>query len=351
NDGSGILNGIVINGAGFSSRVSGLRIINFNQYGIVDYSSGSVIEGCEIGITATNVANQNLMCGIYLFGSNAMVGGPFDYQRNVISGNAQAGGAQAQIAIDGAVVNNKILGNIVGLNNTGTNLISGSNGMYGIIDYGTGSLIGDINAGNIISGHTEGLVCDGCVNLTAKGNTIGMAYDQSTPKANGTGIYVRNGASDIQIGTSLPGGGNIISGNTSVQMRIDQVNVLVVHNNFIGPDKSGDVTPFNTTHGIYVAHIQADIVRIGGFLPQEGNVISGNHYGIFFFECGDGAQVLNNRIGTNADGDAALTNEGGGVTIGTNVVSSIQIGNAGAGNLISGNSFAGTYGINVLGGN
>jgi len=351
NDGSGILNGVVINGAGFSSRVSGLRIINFNQYGIIDYSSGSVIEGCEIGITSANVANQNLMGGIYLFGSNAMVGGPFDYQRNVVSGNAQAAGTQSQIYLEGSVVNNKILGNIVGLNNTATNFISGSNALYGIIDFGSGTRIGDVNAGNIVSGHTEGLVCDGCDNLSVQGNTIGLAYDQSTQKANGTGIYIRNGASNIQIGKPIPDGGNIISGNTSVQIRIDEVNVIAVHNNFIGPDKSGDVTPFNTTHGIYVAHIQADIVRIGGFLPQEGNVISGNHYGIFFFECGDGAQVLNNRIGTNADGDAALANEGSGVTIGTNVLTSIQIGNAGAGNLISGNSFAGTYGINVLGGN
>ncbi|MBK9190938.1 MAG: hypothetical protein IPM77_05145 [Crocinitomicaceae bacterium] len=67
NDGIGIFNGIVINGAGFSSRISGLRIINFDQYGIVDYSSGSVIEGCEIGITNTNVANQNLMRHLFIW--------------------------------------------------------------------------------------------------------------------------------------------------------------------------------------------------------------------------------------------------------------------------------------------
>ncbi|MBK9190937.1 MAG: hypothetical protein IPM77_05140 [Crocinitomicaceae bacterium] len=280
-----------------------------------------------------------------------MVGGPFDYQRNVVSGNAQSIGTVSQIFIDGGVSNNKILGNIVGLNNTGTDFISGSNGNFGIRDYGIGTKVGDIGAGNIISGHIEGLVCEGCDDLSVIGNTIGLAYDQITAKANGTGIYVRDGAVDVQIGNSLPGGGNIISGNTSLQMRIDQVDAVTIHNNFIGPDKSGDVTPFNTTHGIYVAHSQADFVRIGGFLPEEGNLISGNHYGIFFFECGDGALVLHNRIGTNADGDASLTNEGGGVTIGANVVSSVQIGNAGAGNLISGNSFAGTYGINVLGGN
>jgi gliding motility-associated-like protein len=351
NDGSGIFHGIVINGAGFSSRIAGLRIINFDQYGIVDYSSGSVIEGCEIGITSANVANQNLMCGIYLFGSNAMVGGPFDYQRNVVSGNAQSIGTQAQIFLDGGILNNKILGNIVGLNNTGTNFISGSTSYYGIMNYATGTRIGDINAGNIIGGVSEGITCSGCDNLIVQSNLIGMAYDGVTAKSNVTGIYLKDGSLNSTIGGIISGQGNIVSGNSSVQMRIDECDGVNVRGNYFGPDKNGILAPVTTTHGIYVAHASADNINIGGTGASDGNLISGNNYGIFFFECGIGAQVLNNKIGTTKDGDVALANIGGGIHIGTNVTGAVQIGAPGAGNLISGNYFAGTYGINVLGGN
>ena len=109
--------------------------------------------------------------------------------------------------------------------------------------------------------------------------------------------------------------------------------------NRIGTDVTGSAKLSNAGGGIFVNTPIATSVTIGGASAGEGNLISGNPFGINVVSDST-ATILGNRIGTNAAGTATLS---GGIGINTNLTPGstravVIGGNApGAGNLISGN--------------
>jgi len=116
---------------------------------------------------------------------------------------------------------------------------------------------------------------------------------------------------------------------------------VVIEGNFIGTNVTGSAAAANTT-GIVLGSNPAN-VRIGGVLPAQRNLISGNS-GIGMRLTGFGIQVLGNLIGTNAAGTTAIPNDSGVGLVGIDPFQYrylIGDGTPAGRNVISGNSFAG----------
>jgi hypothetical protein len=129
-----------------------------------------------------------------------------------------------------------------------------------------------------------------------------------------SGLNVRN----------VTGPGIVVSGNNNI-----------VRGNYVGTDETGTTDMGNTGDGIAV---DGTGNRVGGTNPSDRNVISGNQ-GAGVSVDGSDNHVAGNRIGTTADGNAALPNTDGVLVLGT----ATHVGGTatGAGNLVSGNSFFG----------
>jgi hypothetical protein len=99
-------------------------------------------------------------------------------------------------------------------------------------------------------------------------------------------------------------------------------------------------------YGIIVTTNDGENNIIGGYMPTQGNVISGNlQYGIHFnYYLENGAVgVFGNKIGTNPQGTLAVPNDSTGIILSSRANSNVTIGAdiPGLGNLISGNNITG----------
>ena len=272
--------------------------------------------------------------------SNNIIGGTTVSERNIISGSNGAG-----IYIIGAS-GNKVSGNYIGTNATGTGAIAN---YVGIRFLGTGAsnnTIGGTTAGerNIISGNsTTGIemIDAGASGNKVSGNFIGTAADGTTRLANDVGIDIYSPSNTI--GGTTAGGRNVLSGNTTAGVRINPgASGNKVSGNFIGTNLTGNVALPNS-YGVYFMGnaIGASILNntVGGTTTGERNILSGNtSAGVYINgSLASGNKVTGNTIGRGADGTTAVAN-GVGVLV-TNAVSNTIGGvGAGAGNIIAGNS-------------
>jgi CSLREA domain-containing protein len=134
--------------------------------------------------------------------------------------------------------------------------------------------------------------------------------------------------------------GNVISGNGRFGILIGIGNGHEIADNYIGTDAAGTAALPNGDDGIRL-FANANNVTIGGFAPGAHNVISGNN--------GDGVEINNansntlaaNYIGLDATGAAALPN-GNGVHLDANANNN-SIGSGDSRTYISGNSGAGVW--------
>ena len=192
-----------------------------------------------------------------------------------------------------------------------------------------------MNAGILI----DGVTALGVTNNVIAGNFIGTNSAGSQALGNGDGVEIT--APGNIVGGTTPAARNLISGNTSRGIIAGSTNNLI-QGNYIGTDKTGAAGLGNGTAGI---RPEGNGQQIGGAEPGAGNVISGNgSAGVL--SAGNNHLIQGNLIGTNASGNASLSNQNGGVYI--NCGSNITIGGAvpGARNVISGNT-----GPDILNGN
>ena len=104
---------------------------------------------------------------------------------------------------------------------------------------------------------------------------------------------------------------------------------------YLGTDPTGTIAGISQGEGVYMQNSNGNM--IGGTSAGAGNLISGNGAVGVHIITGDANVIQGNRIGTTADGLAALGNASGiSIVIATNTL----IGGtaAGARNVISGNS-------------
>ena len=162
-------------------------------------------------------------------------------------------------------------------------------------------------------------------------------------------------STNTQIGGSAAGAGNVIAASTDIGFWFDDGNGITlsftsgnrVQGNFIGTNKLGTGVLGNADAGIGMYNSTGDI--IGGSLPGEGNLISGNARDGLQIASSSGGIIQGNRIGSNASGTALLGSQQVGMMFhgGT---SAFTIGGAsdwstgsltGAGNLVVGSTTLG----------
>src|SRR6185436_9177479 len=109
------------------------------------------------------------------------------------------------------------------------------------------------------------------------------------------------------IGGTLPGARNIISGNNQngIYLYLAGASNNLIQGNFIGTDLTGTASLANSGSGIGITNAAAN--TIGGIVSGAGNLISGNNnIGIYFQGTGASRNVVQgNFIGTDVTGTSA----------------------------------------------
>jgi hypothetical protein len=274
--------GLVV--AGGSSTVRGLEITGWSNRGVELAGGGS-----------------NLVAGNYLGtdGSSALA-------------NANAG-----VIVDAGSINNVIGGTLA----ADRNVVSGNG--KGVVVAGSGT------TGNVVEGNYVGTNAAG-------GEAIGNTTD---------GILVVNGATGNTVGGTVPGAGNVSSGNGQAGVDVTAASSNVIEGNYFGTNAAGNAAIGNLK-GVGLGGGAPNNI-VGGTTPAARNVISGNrNRGVVIGAAGSNANLLEgNYIGLNAAGSGALSNGLGGVLVFNNAIGNTIGGTVpGAGNAIAFNAGAGKGG-------
>ncbi|HEX3152437.1 MAG TPA: hypothetical protein VHR66_30465 [Gemmataceae bacterium] len=356
--GTGNGNGIEIFSSGCIVKNNVLGGNNGDGVGI----DGSGVSGCKvtnnkIGVGLDGTTPLGNGTGVFI-GSGAAkntVGGTAAADRNIIAANKEDG-VLVQIAHAG----NKILGNYIGVDISGTTVqANGGNGVFiegsqGTIVGGTSAASANIIAGNSGSGvRIESMAFSFGVAKGNKveGNTIGLDT-AGNAKPNADGVVLAAGATGNIVGGAGAKYRNIISGNhlRGVWVSDAETKDNKIQGNFIGTDSTGKIAKPNTTGVLATAGAQGTI--IGGNSPSYRNLISGNNGAgveVFVASTAD-TKILGNFIGTDVDGVNGLGNGASGVLIEDGTGTDVG-GPRGARNVIAGNGQqAGTAGIWISGG-
>jgi len=161
-----------------------------------------------------------------------------------------------------------------------------------------------------------------------QGNYIGTDITGTLPLPNGFGGVVFYGGADNTIGGTGAGEGNLISGNIGPGIAFHDADLAdtrdnKVQGNLIGTDITGAFDLGNTEAGVLIEDSYRN--TIGGTNDDAGNAISGND-GPGIFVTGATAednQISQNLIGRNAANDGPLGNAGHGILLqssGPNVI-------------------------------
>jgi hypothetical protein len=310
-DGPGFGTGLDFNGAP-SSLITGFILTDFGDPHInVNNSASMTIQGNYIGNNGVIAGTNSYGDGIVLTSSsNSVIGGNIvaaPFLKNVISGRDF--GVRIFTSV-GCVIQ----GNYFGLNAAGNTAMGNSNTAIevntgcsntkigGSVD-GEGNVIGRItgNHGIMVSSH----------NNLIQGNYIGLdaAGTAAMPIAT-NGIYILNGWY------------NLIGGTTSVERNViancNTYGILLenggskcranrVYNNYIGVDKTGNVSQSNNNTGVRIKGASYNFIGWTG--ANQGNVISSNKdCGVVMESDCDSNTVAGNYIGLGANGTTVLVN-------------------------------------------
>ncbi len=345
--------------------IRGLAINSFNNSGVsITNGFGSRVEACYIGLATDGFTHLgNAFAGVSIFGENSgsnTIGGTLTSKHNLISGNYFGIYIQESSG-------NLISGNRIGTDATGAFDAGNTNsGIYISDYYAAYNTIGGTNSGdrNLISGNGEGqyyygadgVTFAGCRSNTICGNYIGVDATGTYAIANGQhGVNILYNSGTHSIGSSLPGGGNLISGNnvnginlggggeskSGVKLSLSPPSEygVLIQNNLIGTDVTGELSISNLNDGISIQNYGGHL--IGGSGSGERNVISGNQYhGIYLGCCGVISNlIVGNYIGVSAS-TRALGNGGDGINLYSSYTS-IGGTNTNEGNVIANNSNSG----------
>jgi titin len=264
-------------------------------------------------------------------------------QRNLISGNTTAG-----IAINGtASCCNKIAGNFIGTDITGLLRLPNDNGI--LITGANSNIIGGNSAAtrNIISGNTTGgITMNGTGTRLNRitGNYIGTDSTGLHICYNQGGVILKSNSNSNIIGDSLPGMGNVLSGNSEIGLYLESSDSNTMMNNLIGPDATGS-GPLMQIDSMFQANgIEFNTVSnhniLGGYSAAARNIVSGNRvYGVIYYGQSAYNHTIGNYIGTDVTGTVAMKNATGICVDGASNHSTI------ANNVLSGNV---SYGIFIV---
>ena len=303
-------------------------------------SVANAIHGCRIGCDASGTKRVPNTIGVMLAGaSKNRIGSAGPGEGNIISGNDDIG----VLLVGKWTTHNLLQGNRIGVDAAGLECLHNDKGVV-IKSLANENTLGGSADGerNVISGNVEiGIYIEAADGNKILGNLIGTDITgtravRSGDIVQGNGVEFNTVAKNNVLGGLLPGERNVVSGNKVYGVvyygHCEQNSTL---GNYVGVDISGD-KPLPNATGICVdcASHHNDIAR---------NVISGNvSYGMFFVTRGTEFNTLRgNRIGTNVAGDRAIPNDIG-MVISTGASNNIVGGaNDEDRNIISGNRQSG----------
>jgi parallel beta-helix repeat protein len=283
-----------------------------NRHGIeTSISTSTKIQGNIIGLTATgNAALGNSERGIDVRGDNGtIIGTDGDGTDDATEGNIISANGWYGIVVTASSSNTRIAGNKIGTNAEGT--LAMGNASQGIfISESTGTIIGtngdgqsDNLEGNLISGNqVQGIEADSAnvKSLTIAGNLIGTTANGLGRLPNiGNGIKFTNVANAV-IGGPLPAQRNIISGNNAAGLLLYGSELNTISNNVFGLDKNANEVIKNNTYGI-----QVEVYASNNII--NNNVVSGNNQGILIKSSGYNT-MTGNIVGLAGDGFTARPN-------------------------------------------
>ena len=258
-----------------------------------------------------------------------------------------SGNAGGAVNLNGeTATGNVIAGNFIGTDLNGTGALPNTGGAA--VNISGGSNI--VGPGNVISSSShQGVLISGssATNNVVKSNRIGTDASGTAALGNGSdGLLLFNGASNNTIGGLTVGDGNVISGN---QFGMSIAGALTTGNkvwgNLIGTNAAGNAALGNLTHGININSSAAGNF-VGGTAAGAGNVIAGNFNGILVLSGATNNTIQGNRIGTSQSG-AAIANTSNGLYIDGGSSNTIGGTAPGAANVIA---FSGVTGVNVASG-
>lgn len=173
-----------------------------------------------------------------------------------------------------------------------------------------------------------------------QGNRIGTDMGDNPHPNRWAGLWIDTPSSNTLVGGPDPESYNLVSSNGGDGICISNGEGHRILGNLIGLDSAtGAASRPNAGYGIVVED-EARNVEIGGLGVDEGNVVSGNIMaGVAILGAKTSGHILRgNRIGTTADGIAALPNAVEGILV--EDAEAVRIGDTapGGGNLIAGNT-------------
>ena len=208
-------------------------------------------------------------------------------------------------------------------------VIDGTNVFNGLDMEGSNSEIRGLVINNVADG--AGIFIGNGSGDVIAGNHLGVGANGFKALPNALGVYIKGEGAGNTVGGTAPADRNVISGNTYAQVEIDSYPGNVVEGNRIGTNATGTAAVSSTgsfdNYGV--------LLKSSGSTVND-NVIANQDDGLEVW--GDDNVIQSNRIGTNADGTAAIANN---VAIAIEGGDDNQIGGTGPdeGNVISGTWF------------
>ncbi len=325
-----VIKGLVLSGSRQTSG-AGIKMTDTSSH-------DNLIIGNYIGIRLDGISLNPNLHGIYIQNGayRNYIGDGTEEGRNVIAGNQNA-----DLYLSGTH-DNIIRGNYFGLSSTGAGIttLRNDNGCV-FLDFSDHNQIGGPAPGdrNIISGSASyGINLNYSENNSIINNWVGFdGYGGAHGNRFG-GIYVGENSHFAYIANNKLGF-NEYEGNT-YGISIFNANNAQIYGNYIGTTING-AGPARNDGGIQLFNCLS--VQIGGLNEEQRNIISGSSIGIAISNSSE-IDIINNYIGTNAQGDSAIGNQNGGISIRDDCYH-IRIGNGSAAgrNVISGNFGPGIF--------
>lgn len=283
------------------SVIRGLVINRFvNRAILLEIGDNNVIAGNYVG---TDAAGTTSLPGL-AFGAIEMRSGS---NTNTLGGTATGDrNIVRHFVVIRDTTGHMIQGNYLGINAAGTGALGGFAGL--VINNASNILIGGGVAGarNVISGSSStGITASGAssTGIVIQGNYIGTTADGSADLGNGAaGVQLSGTGGGHTVGGTTPAERNVISGNASEGVIVDQDNI--VQGNYVGTNALGTAAIPNDQYAI---NITGAGNTVGGLTAGARNLISGNLRGVRV--SGASNVVHGNWFGLAADGTTPIVND------------------------------------------
>lgn len=244
---------------------------------------------------------------------------------------------------------NRVAGNYLGTDASGSNGVGNNRGVYvfPVTAIPTDNTIGGTSPAdrNVIVGGARtgsyGVLAEFSSGLAVVGNFIGVDAAGTASLGMQSGVFWDR-VDDSIVGGTDPQARNVIVSQTWGISLSNVSSDITIQGNYLGTDRTGTVGlggAETLSTGISVGGGSRDI-SIGGATPGAGNVISRFGIGVLLQSGCARATIQGNRIGTDATGTQDLGNKLAGVNLSGSSATAHRIGglNPGAGNVIAFNA-------------